>query len=100
MKGEIGRLRGFAEASSEWGGRAEYGRESRDRRERGPAGGWRDGRPPAGEAPGAGRTVASRGQVAGSDEPAGAGYRRYGPSRVRSAGDRRSRAVLAWCQYG
>jgi hypothetical protein len=25
---------------------------------------------------------------------------RYGPSSVRSAGDSRSRAALAWCQYG
>jgi drug/metabolite transporter (DMT)-like permease len=30
----------------------------------------------------------------------GAGYFRWGARRVRSAGDRRSRAVLAWCQYG
>jgi drug/metabolite transporter (DMT)-like permease len=27
-------------------------------------------------------------------------YCRYGARSVRSAGDRRSRAVLAWCQYG
>ena len=42
--------------------------------------------------PGAGRPG-----VPGPGAP-GAGYFRWGPSRVRSAGDRRSRAVLAWCQ--
>lgn len=48
------------------------------------------------------RRVAEGGQPEGCP-PAGAGcfgYFRWGASRVRSAGDSRSRAVLAWCQYG
>ncbi len=69
---------------------------ARDRRGCGPAGGWRDGHPPAG-GPGAGT---GGGRTAAGEDRAGGRYRRCGASSVMSAGDRRSRAVLAWCQYG
>ena len=59
---------------------------------------------PQGTRPGGRPSARGRGRERGTDGPAGSasgrrpGYRRYGASRVRSAGDRRSRAVLAWCQ--
>ena len=97
--------------------------------ERGPADGWRDGHPPAGgdrKAAGRSRAADAEGAAAGGERAAAgrrqaddrvratasgdrgisggdrgaAGYCRYGARSVRSAGDRRSRAVLAWCQYG
>jgi O-acetylserine/cysteine efflux transporter len=79
------------------------------------AGKFGAGRPggarPGAARPGLGRSVGHEktrpgGRVAGRPPARGRGsgrrpggdYRRYGPSSVRSAGDRRSRAVLAWCQ--
>ena len=80
-----------------------------------PARGRGPGRGPDGPAPGgSGRRPGEPGRKPGrprpggrrhapagaAGEPGAAGYCRWGPRRVRSAGDRRSRAVLAWCQYG
>ena len=53
---------------------------------------------PGARAPGIGADAAWRTGGGTATRPRAGSYCRWGARRVRSAGDRRSRAVLAWCQ--
>ena len=90
-----GRLRGHPPAARE---RAAAGRSRAAGGDRGDAG---RSRAASGDRGDAGRSRADDGGPAAASGDRGVpGYCRCGARSVRSAGDRRSRAVLAWCQYG